>query len=388
MEAKSFVDEPDTIEILQDLIRINSVNSSLIPGAPGEGEIAEYIADFLNSIGFKTDTVFVQKGRPNVIGKTGGDGPVLMLNGHMDTVGVDYGEAAPFKPVKRNGNIYGRGAADMKGGLAAILSAAKAVIDSGCELEGSLLVAAVCDEEHASIGTENLMRDNHVDAAIVGEPTSLDILIAHKGFAWIDIETRGIAAHGSAWDEGIDAIAKMGKVQVGIEDYMNDILLTKKHPLLGPPSIHSSIISGGRELSTYPDLCKLQVERRLIPGESRKDIEREFELLLSSISKIDDDFDGNFEITFFRGPMEVRKDAKLCRLLSDCIVSLTGVKPKFIGRSYWLDTQIISECGVPVVAFGPKGYGLHAAVEYVEIDSVVQNAVILERLIKKYCGIV
>ena len=388
MEAKSFVDEPDTIEILQDLIRINSVNSSLIPGAPGEGEIAEYIADFLNSIGFKTDTVFVQKGRPNVIGKTGGDGPVLMLNGHMDTVGVDYGEAAPFKPVKRNGNIYGRGAADMKGGLAAILSAAKAVIDSGCELEGSLLVAAVCDEEHASIGTENLMRDNHVDAAIVGEPTSLDILIAHKGFAWIDIETRGIAAHGSAWDEGVDAIAKMGKVQVGIEDYMNDILLTKKHPLLGPPSIHSSIISGGRELSTYPDLCKLQVERRLIPGESRKDIEREFELLLSSISKIDDDFDGNFEITFFRGPMEVRKDAKLCRLLSDCIVSLTGVKPKYIGRSYWLDTQIISEYGVPVVAFGPKGYGLHAAVEYVEIDSVVQNAVILERLIKKYCGMV
>ena len=388
METKTFVDESDTIEILQDLIRINSVNPSLIPGAPGEGEIAEYVADFLNSIGLKTDTVFVQKGRPNVIGKTGGDGPVLMLNGHMDTVGVDYMEAAPFKPVKRNCNIYGRGAADMKGGLAAILSAAKAVMDSSCELEGSLMVAAVCDEEHASIGTENLMRDNHVDAAIVGEPTSLDILIAHKGFAWIDIETRGIAAHGSAWDEGIDAIAKMGKVQVGIEDYMNDILLTKKHPLLGPPSIHSSIISGGRELSTYPDLCKLQVERRLIPGESRKDIEREFELLLSSISKIDDDFDGNFEITFFRGPMEVRKDAKLCRLLSDCIVSLTGVKPKYIGRSYWLDTQIISEYGVPVVAFGPKGYGLHAAVEYVEIDSVVQNAVILERLIKKYCGMV
>ena len=388
METKTFVDESDTIEILQDLIRINSVNPSLIPGAPGEGEIAEYVADFLNSIGLKTDTVFVQKGRPNVIGKTGGDGPVLMLNGHMDTVGVDYMEAAPFKPVKRNCNIYGRGAADMKGGLAAILSAAKAVMDSSCELEGSLMVAAVCDEEHASIGTENLMRDNHVDAAIVCEPTSLDILIAHKGFAWIDSETRGIAAHGSAWDEGIDAIAKMGKVQVGIEDFMNDILLTKKHPLLGPPSIHSSIISGGRELSTYPDLCKLQVERRLIPGESRKDIEREFELLLSSISKIDDDFDGNFEITFFRGPMEVRKDAKLCRLLSDCIVSLTGVKPKFIGRSYWLDTQIISECGVPVVAFGPKGYGLHAAVEYVEIDSVVQNAVILERLIKKYCGMV
>jgi len=249
-------------------------------------------------------------------------------------------------------------------------------------------VAAVCDEEHASIGTERLMKDTHVDAAIVGEPTNLDILIAHKGFAWIDIETRGIAAHGSAWDEGVDAIAKMGKVQVGLEDYMKNKLMSKKHPILGPPSVHSSIIKGGRELSTYPDVCKLQVERRLIPGESRKDIEMELELLFSSIRKIDDDFDGNFEITLFRGPMEVRRDAQLCRLLSDCTISVTGVKPKFIGRSYWLDTQIISEHGIPVVAFGPKGYGLHAAVEYVEIDSVIQNTRVLEDLIKKYCGVV
>lgn len=388
MESKSFVDESNTVEILRDLIRINSVNPSLVSGASGEGEIAEYISDFLNSIGMRVEIDLVQKGRPNVVGKTGGDGPVLMLNGHMDTVGVDYMKADPFKPVKRDGNIYGRGAADMKGGLAAILSAAKAVMDSGCELEGCLLVAAVCDEEYASIGTEKLMKDTHVDAAVVGEPTNLDILIAHKGFAWIDIETRGIAAHGSAWDEGVDAIAKMGKVQVGLEDYMNDKLLSKKHPILGPPSVHSSIISGGRELSTYPDICKLQVERRLIPGESRQDIEMELELLFSSIRKIDEDFDGNFEITLFRGPMEVRKDAALCRLLSDCAVSVTGVKPKFIGRSYWLDTQIISEYGIPVVAFGPRGYGLHAAVEYVEIDSVIQNAVILECLIKKYCGVV
>jgi len=388
MEPKSFVDGSNTVEILRDLIRINSVNPSLVPGAPGEGEIAEYISNFLNSIGMKTEITFIQKDRPNVVGKTGGDGPILMLNGHMDTVGVDYMEAGPFKPVKRDGNIYGRGAADMKGGLAAILSAARAVIDSGCELEGCLLVAAVCDEEHTSIGTENLMKEARVDTAVVGEPTNLDILIAHKGFAWIDIETRGIAAHGSAWDEGVDAIAKMGKVQVGLEDYMNDKLLMKKHPILGPPSGHSSIISGGRELSTYPDVCKLQVERRLIPGESRKDIEMELELLFSSIRKIDDDFDGKFEITLFRGPMEVKRDAELCKLLSDCIISVTGVKPKFIGRSYWLDTQIISEHGVPVVAFGPRGYGLHAAVEYVEIDSVVQNAVILENLIKKYCGVV
>ncbi|TRO58607.1 ArgE/DapE family deacylase [Candidatus Bathyarchaeota archaeon] len=388
MKYKSFVDKTHTIKILQDLISINSVNPSLVPGAPGEVEIAEYIADFLNSLGLKTSIINVQKGRPNVIGKSDGNEPVLMLNGHMDTVGVDYMRTDPFKPVKRNGNIYGRGAADMKGGLAAILSAAKAVMDSGCELKGSLLIAAVCDEEHASIGTERLMKDTHIDAAVVGEPTDLDILVAHKGFAWIDIETRGIAAHGSAWDKGIDAIAKMGKVQVGLENYMNEQLLMKTHPMLGPSTVHSSIISGGRELSTYPDACKLQVERRLIPGETKEDIDKEFELLLSSIRKIDNDFDGDFEIIFFRGPMEVSSDEEICRILSDYAMSITGVKPNFIGKPYWLDTQIISEYGVPVVAFGPKGYGLHSAVEYVEINSVLQCTVILEGLIKKYCGLV
>ena len=387
MTLKTQVDGAHTIGVLRDLIRINSVNPSLVPGAPGEGEIAEYVADYLRRLGLETTVEEVETGRLNVVGILGEGEPALMLNGHMDTVGADYMTCDPFDPKMIDNKVYGRGAADMKGGLSAILASTKAVVDSGCELEGSLVVAAVCDEEYASIGTEKLMENARVDAAVVGEPTGLDILIAHKGFAWIDIETRGVAAHGSAWREGVDAIAKMGKVQVGLEELMKGELREREHKLLGNPSIHASTISGGRELSTYPDYCKLQVERRLIPGEDERDLDIELSRLLSSIGQLDPDFDGSYEVTFFRGPMEVSRDENICLLLRDCTRNVTGRIPRYIGGAYWLDTQIIWQHGVPVVAFGPTGFGLHAAVEYVEADSVVENARILENLIKRFCGV-
>ncbi|UCD45196.1 MAG: ArgE/DapE family deacylase, partial [Candidatus Bathyarchaeota archaeon] len=307
MGIDSKVHESGTIRLLQDLIRINSVNPSLVPGAPGENEIAEYIAGFMKEIGLEPELEEVKPGRSNVVAVMSGSGggPTLMLNGHTDTVGADYMEIDPFNPVIKDGLMYGRGAVDMKGGLAAILASVKSVVDSGLELKGDLVMAAVCDEEYASIGTERVVDRYRADAAIVGEPTDLDIEVAHKGFAWIDIETRGVAAHGSAWQLGVDAIAKMGKVQIGLERLQDEVLMKKQHALVGPPSVHSSIIEGGRELSTYPDSCKLQVERRLIPGEKLGDVEDELRELLSSISDIDPKFDASSEITFFRGPMEV-----------------------------------------------------------------------------------
>ncbi|UCD44931.1 MAG: M20/M25/M40 family metallo-hydrolase, partial [Candidatus Bathyarchaeota archaeon] len=253
-------------------------------------------------------------------------------------------------------------------------------------LKGDLVMAAVCDEEYASIGTERVVDRYRADAAIVGEPTDLDIEVAHKGFAWIDIETRGVAAHGSAWQLGVDAIAKMGKVQIGLERLQDEVLMKKQHALVGPPSVHSSIIEGGRELSTYPDSCKLQVERRLIPGEKRGDVEDELRELLSSISDIDPKFDASSEITFFRGPMEVSPDEEICQVLSRCIEAVKGRTPSIIGGSGWLDTQIIWERGTPAVAFGPTGIGAHAAVEWVDVASVIENAKILELVIQRFCG--
>lgn len=385
---ESRVGASETIDLLRDLIRINSVNPSLVPGAPGEAEMAEHVRGFLGDLGLETRVEEVEPGRPNAVGvlKGTGGGPTLMLNGHTDTVGVDYMEIDPLDPVVKDGRVYGRGAFDMKGGLAAILAATKAIAESDADLRGDLVVAAVCDEEYASIGTERVVEQVRADAAIVGEPTGLNILVAHKGFAWIDVETRGVAAHGSAWQVGVDAIAKMGKVQVGLERLQDEVLMKKRHGLVGPPSVHSSTIHGGRELSTYPDCCRLQVERRLIPGETRDGVEDDMRGLLSSIHDLDPKFEGSHEITFFRGPMEVSPEEEVCRLLSECAAEVTGKEPRFVGGSGWLDTQVIWEQGTPAVAFGPSGSGAHSAVEYVEVDSVIKTARILERVIRRYCG--
>jgi len=384
----SQVDGAGAVKLLEDLIRINSVNPSLVSGAPGEGEIADYLAGYMESCGLETRLEEVAPGRPNVVGvlRGSGGGPTLLLNGHMDTVGVEYMEIDPLDPVVREGRMYGRGAIDMKGGLASLMAAVKAVADRGEELRGDVVLAAVCDEEYASIGTERVVEQVKADAAIVGEPTELQILVAHKGFAWIDIETKGRAAHGSAWELGIDAIAKMGKVQVGLERLQGESLMRRRHPLVGPPSIHASTIQGGRELSTYPDHCRLQVERRLIPGEARGDADAEMSALLDSIASEDPEFASSYEITFYRGPMEVSPDEEICQVLSAAIHDVTGEKPLFVGGSGWLDTQLIWEGGTPAVAFGPTGGGAHAATEYVELESVVDAAKVIESTILRFCG--
>jgi acetylornithine deacetylase len=376
------------IDLLKRMVSINSVNPSLVEGAPGEDEIAQFIAEFMREMGLKTQLEEVKPSRPNVVGilEGSGKGPILLMNGHMDTVGISYMDIDPLNPVVKDGRLYGRGSYDMKAGLAAMLAATKSIIDSGVELYGDLIIAAVCDEEYASIGTERLMENILPDAAIVTEPTELDIVIAHKGFAWIDIETHGVAAHGSMPEEGVDAIVKMGKVLVELENLQNGLLQESEHELVGPPSIHSSIINGGRELSTYPDYCKLRLERRLIPGEERSDVESEIQGILNSISETDPQFKGEFNISFIRGPMQVSLQERICQILSECTEKITGNNPKFVGKPYWLDSEIIWKKGVPVVAFGPSGGGAHSAIEYIDIESVNITTQILEQTIIQFCG--
>lgn len=387
MRSKSSINQPQTIEMLKKLVSINSVNPSLVPGGAGEREISEFIAEFMRESGLETQVTEVSPGRTNVTGLLKGDvgKPKLLLNGHMDTVGVEHMEISPFDPVIREGKLFGRGSYDMKGGLAAILAAVKAVVDSEIRLKGDLIVAAVCDEEYGSIGTEKLMENLKPDGAIVGEATGLQILVAHKGFAWIEFETHGVAAHGSLPEIGVDAVAKMGKVLVGIER-LEEELKRKRHPLVGSPSVHASLIQGGTELSTYPDSCKLQIERRMIPGETRADVDTELYSMLDSLRLEDPKFKANHRIFFLRDPMEVSTNERICQVLRGSIADTTGREPEFIGGGGWLDTQIISSHGTSAVAFGPKGFGAHAAVEYVELDSVFDAAKILERAIKGFCG--
>ena len=384
---KPQIDNGKLVSLLKDLVKIDSVNPTLVPGAKGESEIAEFISDWMNGLGLKTQLVEVEKGRPNVVGvlKGSGRGKSIMLNGHIDTVGADYMTIDPFDPKIEGTKLYGRGSYDMKGGLAASMGAVQALVEAGVELKGDIVLAGVCDEEYASVGTEHLMKNTKVDAAIIGEPTEFNILIAHKGFAWIDLVTHGFAAHGSAYKIGVDAIVKMGHVLIGIEA-LQSILEEEKHPLVGPGSVHASIIEGGRELSTYPDRCKLEIERRLIPGETRGDVDEEMKNLLISLSEGDPKFKAEYDITFYRGPMEVSRDEEICKLLYEESKKVLGIEPKFVGGAGWLDTQIISEYGIPAVAFGPSGEGAHAAVEWVDIDSVYKASMVQMEAIRRFCA--
>ena len=256
------------IRLLRDLVAINSVNPTLVPGAPGEAEIASAIAAEMRSIGLDVETQQVAPGRPNTIGVLEGRtaGNTLMFCGHVDTVGV-AGMTGPFTPVERDGRLYGRGAQDMKGGVAAMIAAVRVIAEQGGLPSGRLILAAVVDEEHSSIGADAVVAEWSAGGAVVTEPTDLEIAVGHKGFAWVEVEVRGKAAHGSRPDEGEDAILRMGRVLKHLEALDRDLQRRMPHPRLGTGSLHASFIEGGGELSSYPDRARLQMERRTLPAE-------------------------------------------------------------------------------------------------------------------------
>ncbi|MCW4048651.1 MAG: ArgE/DapE family deacylase [Candidatus Bathyarchaeota archaeon] len=375
-------------ELLKDMVKIDSVNPSLVPGAAGESEIADYIEEWMKAQGLRTERYDVKPGRPNVVGllKGEGGGKTLLINGHTDVVGVDYMTIDPFNPVVKDGKLYGRGSFDMKGGLAASMIAIKTIIDSGDALKGDIILAAVCDEEFASIGTEKLMETTKADAAIVGEFTGGNIQVAHKGFAWLDVETHGVAAHGSLYQFGVDAIAKMGHVLQGLEALQTS-LEEVKHPLVGPGSVHASIIKGGSELSTYPAECKLQIERRTIPGETREDVNEEMTQMIQALREGDPKFKGEHKITFYRGAMEISPDEEICQVIKEGSENLLNYTPIYVGGTGWMDTEIIWNKGIPAVAYGPNGFGAHSKEEWVDLQSVHDIARVQEHVMRTFCGV-
>src|SRR5688500_6480486 len=259
------------VALARELVRIDSRNPALAPDSQGEQAIARALAATLESWGLSVEVHDAAPGRPNVVARAGrGKGRSLMLNGHLDVVGIEGMTHAPFAGEERGGRLYARGAADMKGGLAAMCAAAARAAARG--IAGEVIVTAVSDEEHMSMGTRELLRRGvRADAAIVGEPTGLAIMPAHKGFAWIEIEVHGRAAHGSRYEVGVDAILDAGLVLEELGVLERDMLPVRRHPLLGRPSLHASTIAGGTGWSTYPDRCVIRVERRTLPGEGAEE---------------------------------------------------------------------------------------------------------------------
>jgi len=262
---------PSTLtELAAALVEIDSVNPALVPGGAGERRIATFVADWCTTHGL--DVEILGDERPSVVStrRGSGGGRSLLLNGHLDAVGV-VGMDAPFAPRVEDGRLYGRGAYDMKGALAAVMLAASDL--SG--LRGDVIVTLVADEELGSIGTEAVVERIRADAAIVVEPTDLRVAIAHRGFVGFELETAGVAAHGSPPDLGVDAIAKMGPILVALAELDERLQAGARHPLVGPASAHASLIEGGQELSSFPARCVLMGERRTIPGETVDDVEAE-----------------------------------------------------------------------------------------------------------------
>ncbi len=272
----------------------------------------------------------------------------------------------------------------MKGGLAAIMFAAAAAKNQ--QLRGDVILTAVSDEEYASIGTASIVKRWHADAAIVTEPTGLEICIAHKGFIWLEIETRGIAAHGSLPDLGVDAIVKMGKVLVGLEELDRSLRSAPSHRLLGSGSLHASLISGGQELSSYPERCILSVERRTVPGETARDVESQVRQILDQLAASDAAFNAALKTTLLRPAFEVSQDEPIVQVVRRHAAAIPGQEPGIIGATAWMDSAILSAAGIPTVIFGPGGEGAHAVVEWVDLEQVQRCVEVLVASAEEFCG--
>jgi acetylornithine deacetylase len=373
------------LSLLRDLVAIDSVNPSLVPGARGEGAAVEATAAYMRRQGLDVHIQQVAPGRPNVIGVLEGASPgrSLMLCGHIDTVGVE-GMRSPFDPREVEGRLYGRGSQDMKGGIAAMIDAARLAAHRGLR-SGRLIVAVVVDEEYASLGADALVGEWSADGAVVTEPTDLQIGVAHKGFAWVEVETRGRAAHGSRPADGVDAILRMGRVLGLLEALDSQLQVREPHPRLGVASLHASIITGGRELSSYPDACRLEMERRTLPGESESTPEEEVRHILERLRAEDASFESVSRLRFARPPYEIHEDHPVPEALASA-AHACGVRANRVGMSFWTDAAVLGGAGTPAVLFGPGGAGLHSTEEYVTIADVIACRNVLATLALDWCA--
>lgn len=375
----------ETAALAQRLVAIDSINPDLVPGGNGEAEIAAFIAEWAMERGLRVELVEPAPGRPSVVATargTGG-GRSLMLNAHMDTVGV-AGMADPFAARIEEGRLHGRGAFDMKGSLAACMAATAELAGRG--LAGDVILVAVADEEVASIGARAVVERRRADAVIVTEPTGGDVCVAHKGFVWLQVEVKGRSAHGSRPHLGVDAIAKTGRVLTGLEELDRTLRGGAGHPLLGTGSVHASLIEGGQEMSSYPERCVLGIERRTVPGETPEKAVGEIEAILARVRAQDPRFEATVEMTLARSSFEVDEAEPIVGEVRAAASAVEGRDVKVVGDSAWMDSAVFSDAGIPAVVIGPYGEGAHGAVEWVDVAGVERLREVLVRVAERFCA--
>jgi len=368
---------PELLDLLRDLVAIDSVNPGLDAGGAGEGAVADHVETWARARGLAVER-HGAAARPSLLvsSRGGGSGPTIVFCGHLDTVGL-AGMDAPLEPRVDGGRLHGRGSYDMKGGLAAALVAAHRL--DRMPWAGRVVVAAVADEENLSQGMVDVLGALSADAAVVTEPTELEVVTAHRGFAWLTVTAHGVAAHGSRPHLGVDAIVAMGPVLTGLGE-LQARLAANVHPLLGPATVHASLIEGGKEASTIPDRCVLVVERRTLPGESGAAVLAELESVVDGARAAMPE--ARFEVTLdvVREPLETPVDHPLVAAALTAREEVVGAVGVPVGASFWADSALLSGAGIPTILLGPIGEGAHADVEWVDLASVEQTAEVL-------CGI-
>ncbi len=380
------IDKNYIINTAVELVKIDSRNPSLEAGAPGEIKCAEYIALKMKELGLSAKIYKIDDKHANVVGVLKGrnTGKSLLFNAHMDTVGVE-GMNNPFSGRLEYNRIYGRGIQDMKGSLASMLAVVKALQDNNIKLDGNLIIAAVADEEYSSKGTFDLVKHYSADAAIVTEPTNLSLVTAHRGFIWYEVETVGKAAHGSRYNIGIDANMHMGRFIAELDKLEQKLHLSKEHPLVGLPSLHASLISGGTDISTYSAKCNLKIERRTVPGESIDYITAELHNIIKKLKNEDPKFKATVKPIMIRSPYNTKETCNIVTI-SKSVLEEHHKKPCIInGAPFWTDAAILSDAGIETVILGPTGEGLHTEEEWVDINSLCDLTKILTEITINFC---
>lgn len=380
----------DLPSLVADLVRIDSVNPALDPSHPGEGEIARFVADWSEQRGLEVRWLERAPGRPSVTvtARGRGGGRTLLLNGHLDTVGVE-GMDAPFEPVVEGDRLLGRGVMDMKGSLAACLLTVAAAKERGSA--GDVILTAVADEEHDSIGTREALEDLaargvRVDGAIVAEPSDLALHVAHRGFSVMRVDLQGRASHTSRPQDGVNALTHLGRLLGAVEARAVELQQAAPHPLLAFGSLQPVLAQGGKELFTTPASARVTIERRTLPGETTADARVELQAMLDRLGSEDPTFRAELSPLVAREPFEAGADSELEHVLVSAITAVHGAPPERLGAPYWTDAALVAAAGIPTLLFGPVGGGIHQPTEWLDLPSLATFAGVLDEVVVAFCG--
>ncbi len=369
------VKKADAVKFCQELVRIKSVNP---PG--NELKAAQYVASVLKGVGLKVELIKHSAARSSVLARLKGSGrkPGLLYNGHLDTVpvGMEKWIHDPFEGVVSGGKVWGRGSADMKGGLAALLVLAKALAEARMPLQGDLIIAATAGEEIDSLGATAVAARSdigRVQAVVIPEPSYNDVFVAEKGALWLELITQGKTAHGSMPEMGRNAIMMM----VSLVDELGKMSFPyKEHPLLGGFSQSINTITGGVKTNVVPDQCAVTVDMRTVPGQDHGAILKQVEGLMGGLSQRIPDFKASVRITNDRAPVETSPDEPVVQAFADVVAEVAGERPVPKGVRYYTDAvAFVPALKAPMIICGPGDAKMaHQPNEHVEISKLVQAA--------------